>query len=274
MKKKNVLPGFGLSMGYTIFYLSLVVLLPLSTLLFSPWEKGWDHFFASAFSPQVMAAYGLSFRTALFAALVNVVFGFLTAWALVRYRFWGRKIVDSLVDLPFALPTAVAGISLATLFSPAGWLGQYFHAWGIPVINTSTGIMIALVFIGFPFLVRTVQPVLEELEPEIEEAALSLGASRWQVFHKVILPNVAPALLTGFTLSFARALGEYGSVIFIAGNLPFKTEIAPLLIMAKLDQFDYSGASSIALTLLGLSFLSLVMLNFIQSRLTRRLGRG
>ncbi|MEI8032964.1 MAG: sulfate ABC transporter permease subunit CysT [Chlorobiaceae bacterium] len=263
-KKRNILPGFGLSMGYTVFYLSAIVIVPLSMVFFNTVPMGWEPFVQAVTAPRVLAAYRLSFSTAFFAALFDAVAGLLTAWVIVRYRFPGRAILDALVDLPFALPTAVAGICFATLYSPAGWLGEITAKWNLQIINTPTGIVLALIFIGFPFVVRTLQPVLEELEVEIEESAHSLGATRWQTFRKILLPHLFPALLTGVTLAFARSIGEYGSVIFIAGNLPMKTEIAPLMIMSKLDQFDYAGASAVALVLLLISFSMLLVLNAIQ----------
>jgi len=263
--KRNVLPGFGLSLGYTVFYLSALVLIPLFVLLVQPVGLGWERFWKAATSGRALAAYGVSFTTALAAASVNFVVGLVTAWVLVRYRFPGRRLLDALVDFPFALPTAVAGVCFAVLYSPAGWLGQVLDPLGLKVINTTTGITLALVFVGFPFVVRTLQPVLADFEKEAEEAAHSLGASRGQTFGRVIFPAIFPALLTGFTLAFSRGVGEYGSVIFIAGNLPFKTEIAPLIIMAKLDQFDYAGAASVASVLLGFSFVLLLLLNAVQS---------
>lgn len=262
---RNILPGFGLSMGYAVFYLSAIVIVPLSTIFLNTLQMDAETFFSAVSAPRVLASYRLSMTTAFFAALFDALAGMLTAWVLVRYRFPGRKLLDSLVDLPFALPTAVAGICFATLYAPGGWLGVFFEKWNLPVINTPSGIVIALVFIGFPFVVRTIQPVLEELEPEVEESAYSLGANRWQTFRKILFPHLLPALLTGTTLAFARSLGEYGSVIFIAGNLPMKTEIAPLMIMSKLDQFDYAGASAVALVLLAMSFGMLLVLNSIQS---------
>lgn len=262
--KRQILPGFGLSMGYTVFYLSAIVIVPLATLVAGSFRMAPDLFVSTVTSPRVLASYRLSLSTALIAAIFNACFGFLTAWTLVRYRFPGRKVLDALVDLPFALPTAVAGICFATLYSPVGWVGQLLGRFDIQLINAPSGIVIALIFIGFPFVVRTVQPVLAELEPEIEEAAHSLGASRWQTFRRILLPHIFPALLTGVTLSFARAIGEYGSVIFIAGNLPFRTEIAPLMIMSKLDQFDYDGAAAVALVLLLISFSMLLVLNSVQ----------
>ncbi|HWR02121.1 MAG TPA: sulfate ABC transporter permease subunit CysT [Chlorobaculum sp.] len=263
-KHRKILPGFGLSMGYTVFYLSAIVLVPLSTIVMSAFGMNPETFFAAISSPRVLASYRLSISTALLAAIFDAVAGFLTAWTLVRYRFPGRRILDALVDLPFALPTAVAGICFATLYSPIGWIGQYLSKFNIELINKPSGIVIALIFIGFPFVVRTVQPVISELEPEIEESAQSLGATRWQTFRKILLPHLFPALLTGVTLAFARGIGEYGSVIFIAGNLPLKTEIAPLMIMTKLDQFDYNGASAVAFVLLLISFSMLLLLNGVQ----------
>ncbi len=263
-KKRTILPGFGLSMGYTVFYLSAIVIVPLSMVFLNTLHMGVQPFLNAVTSPRVLASYKLSFSAAFFAAIFDAFAGFLVSWVLVRYRFPGRKLLDSLVDLPFALPTAVAGICFATLYSPVGWLGQFADKWHIGIINTPTGIVIALIFIGFPFVVRTLQPVLEELEPEIEESAYCLGATRLQTFRKILLPHLFPALLTGATLAFARSIGEYGSVIFIAGNLPMKTEIAPLMIMSKLDQFDYAGASAVALVLLLLSFAMLLVLNGVQ----------
>ena len=263
--KKAVLPGFGLSLGYTVFYLSAVVLIPLAALLLQPFDLGWEKFWKAATSARALAAYRVSFGTALVAALVNFFVGLMAAWVLVRYEFPGKKILDALVDFPFALPTAVAGVCIATLYSPNGWLGGWLEGHGIHVINTTTGITVALIFIGFPFVVRTLQPVLADLEKEAEEASQSLGANRWQTFARVIFPAVFPSLVTGFTLAFSRGVGEYGSVIFIAGNLPFKTEIAPLIIMAKLDQFDYAGAASVAAVMLLFSFLMLLILNGLQS---------
>ncbi|NHQ60753.1 sulfate ABC transporter permease subunit CysT [Chlorobium sp. BLA1] len=263
-KRRNILPGFGLSMGYTVFYLSAVVIVPLSMIFFNAIPMGWEPFVSAVTAPRVLASYKLSFSTAFFAALFDAVAGLLTAWVLVRYRFPGKAVLDALVDIPFALPTAVAGICFATLYSPVGWLGDITAKWNIEVINSPTGIVIALIFIGFPFVVRTLQPVLEELEPEIEESAHCLGATRMQTFRKILLPHLFPALLTGSTLAFARGIGEYGSVIFIAGNLPMKTEIAPLMIMSKLDQYDYNGASAVALVLLVISFSMILLLNAVQ----------
>lgn len=263
-KQYTILPGFGLSMGYTVFYLSAIVLVPLATIVFGTFRMEPSSFTATVTSPRVIAACRLSLSTAFFAALFNALTGFITAWSLVRYRFPGRKVLDALVDLPFALPTAVAGICFATLYSPIGWIGAFLARFNVELINKPSGIVVALVFIGFPFIVRTLQPVLVELEEEIEEAAHCLGATRWQTFRKILLPHLFPALLTGVTLAFARSIGEYGSVIFIAGNLPLKTEIAPLMIMTKLDQFDYNGASAIAFVLLLISFSLLLVLNGVQ----------
>jgi sulfate/thiosulfate transport system permease protein len=263
-KKRTILPGFGLSMGYTIFYLSAIVIVPLSMVFLNTLHMGTEQFLNAVTAPRVIASYRLSFSTAFFSAIFDAFAGFIVSWVLVRYRFPGRQVLDSLVDLPFALPTAVAGICFATLYSPVGWLGAFAEKLHIEIINTPVGIVIALVFIGFPFVVRTLQPVLEELEPEIEESAYCLGANRLQTFRKILLPHIFPALLTGATLAFARGIGEYGSVIFIAGNLPMKTEIAPLMIMSKLDQFDYAGASAVALALLLISFAMLLVLNAVQ----------
>ncbi|NTV47263.1 MAG: sulfate ABC transporter permease subunit CysT [Chlorobiales bacterium] len=265
IKRTHILPGFGLSMGYTVFYLSLIVLVPLSMVFFNTFGMGIDRFWKVVSSERVIASYWLSFYTAFIAALFNAVVGLISSWALIRYDFPGKRFLDALVDLPFALPTAVAGVCFATLYSPVGWLGEYLTKWDVQVINSPIGITIALIFVGFPFIVRTLQPVLVELEPEMEEAAHCLGATRWQTFYKIILPHLFPALLTGITLAFARGIGEYGSVIFIAGNLPMKTEIAPLMIMSKLDQFDGPGASAIAFVLLIISFTMLLLLNSIQS---------
>ncbi len=263
-KAHSVLPGFNLALGYTLLYLSLIVLVPLSALFFKTATLGQDGFWEVATNERVLASLKVTFLTSFGAALVNVVFGLAVAWVLVRYTFPGKRIVDALVDLPFALPTAVAGITLATLYAPNGWLGQYFAAHDIKVAYTPLGIVVALTFIGLPFVVRTVQPVLADVEAEIEEAAASLGAGRWDVFRRVIFPAVLPALLTGFALAFARAIGEYGSVIFIAGNMPFISEIAPLLIVAKLEQYDYAGATAIAVVMLLISFALLLAINGLQ----------
>lgn len=266
LKQHHVLPGFGLSMGFTVLYLSLIVLIPLSTLFFKSMTLGWPHFIEAITSPRVMASYRLSFGASLIGAAINAFFGLIAAWVLVRYSFPGRRLVDALVDLPFALPTAVAGIALTAIYAPNGWIGHLLAKWGIPVAYTPLGVMVALTFIGLPFVVRTIQPVLEELDPDIEEAAASLGASRWQTFTKVIFPTLWPAWLTGFTLAFARALGEYGSVVFISGNMPMRTEITPLLIITKLEQYDYAGATAIATTMLVCSFILLLLINILQAR--------
>ncbi len=269
MKKKNgILPGFGLTLGYTIFYLSILVLIPLSGLFIRTAGSGWDALWHTVLAPRVLAAYRLSFSTAAIAAGVNVVFGLILAWVLVRYPFPGSRIIDALVDLPFALPTAVAGIALTAVYSKNGWIGKFLEPAGIKVAYTPLGIIIALTFIGIPFIVRTVQPVLQDLDEEFEEAAASLGANRFQIFTRVIFPELFPALLTGFTLAFARAVGEYGSVIFIAGNMPMRTEIAPLLIMIKLEQFDYAGAIAVALVMLLISFTLLLTINFLQWKMS------
>jgi sulfate transport system permease protein len=262
--RKSVLPGFGLSLGYTLFYLCLIVLVPLSALVFKTFSLTWEQFWAAVTAPRVLASYRLSFGAALIAALVNLVAGLLVAWVLVRYRFVGKRLVDALVDLPFALPTAVAGIALTALYAPNGWLGSRLEPLGIKVAFAPLGVVVALIFIGLPFVVRTVQPVLEDLEREWEEAAASLGASRFQVFARIIFPAILPALLTGFTLALARAIGEFGSVIFIAGNMPMVSEIAPLLIITKLEQYDYAGATAIATVMLLLSFALLLVINGLQ----------
>ncbi|MBO1110807.1 sulfate ABC transporter permease subunit CysT [Bordetella petrii] len=272
--RPGVLPGFGLSMGYAVLYLSLLVLIPLASLPLKSAGLGWQAFWDTVTAPRVMASYRLTFGAALVAALVNLVFGMLVAWVLVRYRFPGKKILDALVDLPFALPTAVAGIALTAMYARNGWLGGPLEQWlGLKVAFTPLGIVVALIFIGIPFVVRTVQPVLEDIEREIEEAAASLGASRWQTIRRVLLPTVLPALLTGFALAFARAVGEYGSVVFIAGNRPMVSEITPLLIISKLEQFDYAGAAAIATVMLVLSFVLLLLINLLQGWQARRGGR-
>lgn len=274
MAKKHVLPGFGLSLGFTLAYLSLIVLIPLTAVFIRSLDIGWQGLLNILTDARILAALKLSFSTAIIAALVNVVFGVLLAWSLVRYQFAGKRIVDALVDLPFALPTAVAGIALTTLYAKNGWLGQYLEAWNIQVAYTSLGITLALIFIGLPFVVRTVQPVLADLEIELEEAAAALGATRFQTIYKVILPIILPALITGFTLAFARGVGEYGSVIFIAGNQPFKTEIAPLLIISRLEEYDYAAATTIAVIMLLISFSLLLLINLLQSWASRRTGRA
>lgn len=264
VKRRGILPGFGLTMGFTVVYLSLIVLIPLGGLFLKSATLTWEEFWKTVTDPRVLAAYRISFGAALIAALVNVIFGLLVAWVLVRYRFPGKRMVDALVDLPFALPTAVAGISLTAIFAGNGWIGRYLEPLGIQVAYTPLGIVVALIFIGLPFVVRTVQPVLQDLDPEVEEAAASLGADRWQTFGRVILPTVLPALLTGFTLAFARAVGEYGSVIFISGNMPMRTEVATLLIVTKLEQYDYAGATAIAVVMLVASFVLLLTINVLQ----------
>jgi len=264
LKRRNVLPGFGLAMGFTLFYLSLIVLIPLSGAFLKTATLSWAQFWSTVTEPRVLASYRLTFATSLIGALINAVFGLLAAWVLVRYHFPGKRIVDALVDLPFALPTAVAGITLTTVFASNGWIGQHLEPLGIKVAFTPLGVVIALTFIGLPFVVRTVQPVLQDLDVEIEEAATSLGANRWQTFTRVILPGVLPALLTGFTLAFARALGEYGSVVFISGNMPMRTEITTLLIITKLEQYDYAGATAIAVVMLVSSFVLLLFVNLLQ----------
>jgi sulfate/thiosulfate transport system permease protein len=263
-RRHSVLPGFGLAMGFTVLYLSLIVLLPLSAVVFKSATVSWAQFWTTVSSPRVLASYRLSFGASFVGALINMVFGVLLAWVLVRYEFPGRRFADALVDLPFALPTAVAGIALTAVYSKEGWIGQYLEPLGIKAAFSPLGIMIALTFIGLPFVVRTVQPVLQTLEVELEEAAASLGASRWQTWRRVIFPILMPAVLTGFALAFGRALGEYGSVIFIAGNMPMKTEIAPLLIITKLEQYDYAGATGIALVMLAASFVLLLGINSLQ----------
>ena len=262
---KRVLPGFNLTLGYTLLYLSLIVLIPISALFFKTFTLTWEQFWVAVTSPRVLASYRLTFGASLIAALVNLAFGLLLAWVLVRYKFPGKKIVDALVDLPFALPTAVAGISLTALLAGNGWIGQYLEPLGIKLAFTPAGIVIALIFIGLPFVVRIVQPVLEDAEKELEEAATSLGATRLQIFTKVILPHIAPALLTGFAMAFARAIGEYGSVIFIAGNMPMISEITPLIIIGKLEQYDYAGATAVAVVMLIISFILLLLINALQA---------
>ena len=269
-KQKNILPGFNLSLGYTIFYLSLIVLIPLSAAFIKTTELSLAEFWSVVSAPRVVASYRLTFGASLIAALINAVFGLLTAWVLVRYNFTGKKIIDALVDLPFALPTAVAGIALTAVYSSNGWIGAWLEPHGIKVAFTPLGVVVALTFIGLPFVVRTVQPVLEDLEAETEEAAASLGANRWQTFYKIIFPAIWPALLTGFALAFARAIGEYGSVIFIAGNMPMVSEITPLIIITKLEQYDYAGATAVAVVMLVISFLLLFAINGLQWWFSRR----
>jgi len=266
----SVLPGFGLSLGITLLYLGLVILIPLSTVFIKTASLTWAEFLAKVTAPRALAAFRLSFTVAFVAAAVNVVFGVIVAWVLERYPFPGRRLVDALVDLPFALPTAVAGIALASIYAANGWIGQWLAPLGIQVAYTPLGIMVALTFIGMPFVVRTVQPVLRDIDPEVEEAAASLGAGRWTTFLRVLLPDLVPAIATGFVLAFARALGEYGSVIFIAGNMPMKSEIVPLLIMIQLEQYDYAGATAIAMVFLIASFALLFLINFLAWRRHRR----
>lgn len=261
---RSVIPGFGLSLGLTITYLSLIVLLPLSAAFIKTSGLTWEEFKTAVFSPRVLASYRISFLASLAAASLNCVFGLVVAWVLVRYPFPGRRVVDALVDLPFALPTAVAGIALTALYAPNGWIGQLFEPYGIKIAFTEIGIFIALTFIGLPFVVRTLQPIIEELEPEFEEASATLGANRWQTLSRVIFPQLLPALITGFAMAFARALGEYGSVVFISGNMPMRTEITPLLIITKLEQYDYAGATAIAVVMLIASFTLLLIINLLQ----------
>ena len=263
-KQHSVIPGFGLTLGFTLTYLSLIVLIPLSGLFLKSATYTFEQFWTTVTSERVMASYRLSFGASFIGASINAIFGFIVAWVLVRYSFPGKKIVDALVDLPFALPTAVAGIALTTIYSENGWIGHYLAQFGIKGAYSRLGVVIALTFIGLPFVVRTVQPTLQDLDQEIEEAAISLGATRWQTFYRVLFPMVLPALLTGFALSFARALGEYGSVVFISGNMPMKTEITSLLIIMKLEQYDYAGATSIAVVMLVVSFFLLLIINLLQ----------
>jgi sulfate/thiosulfate transport system permease protein len=271
---QRVLPGFGLTLGYTMVYLSLIVLIPLSAVFIRSMGLGWSHFWEVITAPRVLASLRLSFGASVIAALINVVFGLIVAWVLVRYTFPFKRLVDAMVDLPFALPTAVAGIALTALYTPNGWLGKWLLSFGIAVAFTPLGIVVALTFIGLPFVVRTLQPVLEDLDKEVEQAAATLGASPAQTFARVILPALWPALLTGFALAFARAVGEYGSVIFIAGNMPLKSEIAPLLIVTKLEQYDYAGATAIAVVMLVLSFALMLGINALQHwALSRHGGR-
>jgi sulfate/thiosulfate transport system permease protein len=269
----RVMPGFNLSLGFTLLYLTLIVLIPLSAVFLKTFTMTWEAFWAAVSSERVVASYKLTFGASLIGAALNVVFGGIVAWVLVRYKFPGKRVIDALVDLPFALPTAVAGIALTALYSSNGWLGRYLEPLGIKVAFTPLGVVVALTFIGLPFVVRTVQPVLEEAERELEEAAASLGANRWQTFVKVILPTVLPALMTGFALAFARATGEYGSVIFIAGNMPMVSEITPLFIITKLEQYDYAGATAIAVVMLLASFTLLLTINLLQAW-TRKRGQS
>ncbi|MCK0912344.1 sulfate ABC transporter permease subunit CysT [Acinetobacter pittii] len=273
-QRSRVLPGFGLSLGFTLAYVSFIVLIPLAAVFIKSFGIGWDGLWEILTSERILKSLQLSFSSALIAASINVVFGLLLAWCLVRYNFPGKRLIDALVDLPFALPTAVAGIALTSLYAPTGWLGQYLEPLGIQVAYTPIGITLALVFIGIPFIVRTVQPVLSDIETELEEAASALGANRWQTITKIILPILLPALFTGFALAFARGVGEYGSVIFIAGNQPFKTEIAPLMIISRLEEYDYAGATTIAAVMLVLSFIILFVINLLQAWANRRTGRN
>jgi sulfate/thiosulfate transport system permease protein len=272
LKTRSTLPGFPLTLGYTVFYLSLIVLIPLSLLFFKTSTMGWSAFWSTISDPRTLAAYRLSFGAAFVAALINVFFGFIIAWVLARYSFSGKRIIDALIDFPFALPTAVAGIALTALYAPNGLVGQFLSKLGIKAAYNELGIILALIFIGLPFIVRTIEPILQDLDPEIEEAAASLGAGRWQTFWKVIFPILLPPVITGFSLAFARCIGEYGSVIFIAGNMPGKTEIAPLLIVTKLEQYDYNGATAIALVMLLVSFLMLAITNYLQMVTSKRIG--
>lgn len=269
-RQHSVLPGFGLTLGFTVFYLSLLLLLPVAALLFYTLQMPWADFWATVSHPQVVESYKLSFGASLIGALINLVFGALVAWVLVRYDFPGRRVVDALVDLPFAMPTAVAGIALVTLYASTGWLGQYVDAFGVRIAYTQLGVIVALTYIGLPFVVRTVQPVLRDMAPELEEASAIMGASRFTTLRRVVLPTLLPALLTGFAMAFARAVGEYGSVVFISGNIPYTTEITPLLIVAKAEQYDYRGAAAIGTVMLAAAFALLLMINALQWWSTRR----
>lgn len=271
-KSHSVIPGFGMTLGFTLLYMALIVLIPLAGLVFKTLEMGWQDFVDTVTDPRVVAAFKISFSVSFAAALINAFFGLVVAWVLVRYSFPGKKIFDAMVDLPFALPTAVAGIALTALYAQNGWIGQYFAAYGIRIAFSPVGIGIALVFIGLPFVVRTVEPVLRDFDREMEEASVCLGATRSQTFFRVILPQILPALMTGFAMAFARALGEYGSVIFIAGNMPYKSEIVPLLIVIKLEQYDYAGATAIALVMLIASFIMLFIINMLQKWSRSRRG--
>ncbi|WP_112388493.1 sulfate ABC transporter permease subunit CysT [Rhizobium sp. BE258] len=274
LKRPSVIPGFGLALGLTLTWLTLLILIPLSGLAWRSSELGWEKFLSIALDPRTVNALRISFGGAFIAACINAVFGVILAWVLVRYRFPGKRIIDAMVDLPFALPTAVAGIALTTLYAPNGWVGQFLAPLGIKIAFTPAGIVVALIFVGLPFVVRTVQPVMEEIDKEVEEAAATLGANRFQTITRVLLPGLAPAVLTGFALAFARGVGEYGSVIFIAGNLPFKSEIAPLLIVIKLEEYNYAAATGIAAVMLIISFIMLLVINLIQSWRRRRYGHG
>lgn len=273
LKQRSVLPGFGLSLGYALLYLSLIVLIPLAGTFLKTATLTWAQFWETVTAPRALASYRLTFGAAFVAAFINAVFGLVVAWVLVRYQFPGKRLIDALVDLPFALPTAVAGIAFTAVYSSKGWIGQYLEPRGLKIAFTPLGIILVLTFIGLPFVVRTVQPVLEDIEPEVEEAAAILGAHRWQTLTRVILPALWPALITGFAMAFARAVGEYGSVIFIAGNMPMRTEITPLLIITKLEQYDYAGATALAVVMLVISFALLLIINLLQgwnSRFQRR----
>ncbi len=274
VKKPSVIPGFGMALGFTLAYLALIVLIPLAGVVWRSASLGWADFWAIASNRRTVNALEISFGASLIAATVNAVFGVVVAWVLTRYRFPGRRVLDAIVDLPFALPTAVAGIALTSLYAPNGWLGSLLTPLGVKVAFTPLGIVMALIFIGLPFVVRTVQPVMEEIDREIEEAAATLGASRWQTIRRVILPGLSPAILTGFALALARAVGEYGSVIFIAGNIPYVSEIAPLLIVIRLEEFDYAGATAVAAIMLAISFAMLLLINLIQAWSRRRFGYG
>ena len=271
-KQPSIIPGFGLTLGFSLVYLTLIILIPLAGLIWRSASLGWSDFWSIATDYRTLHSLQISFGTALIAALVNVVFGTIVAWVLVRYRFPGRRIVDAMVDLPFALPTAVAGIALTTLYAPNGWIGSLLMKIGIKAAYTPLGIVIALIFVGLPFVVRTVEPIIEEIDKEVEEAAATLGASRWQTITRVLAPGLLPAIITGFALAFARGVGEYGSVIFIAGNLPNISEIAPLLIVIRLEEFNYPAATAIAAIMLALSFLMLLVINLLQSWSRKRYG--
>ena len=264
LRRHRVLPGFGLTLGFSVFYLSLIVLIPLGAAFLKTFTMSWDHFWTTVTSARALASYRLSLGASMIAAATNTIMGLIVAWVLVRYEFAGKRILDALVDLPFALPTAVAGITLTAMFAGNGWLGSYFESLGVKVAFTRIGVVVALTFIGLPFVVRTLEPLLQDLDPEIEEAAATLGANRWQSWTRVIFPELLPALLTGFALAFARAIGEYGSVVFISGNMPMRTEITPLLIMTKLAQFDYAGATALAIAMLAMSFALLFLINLLQ----------
>ncbi|MCX6539864.1 MAG: sulfate ABC transporter permease subunit CysT [Acidobacteria bacterium] len=269
---RSALPGLGLTLGYTLLYLGVVVLVPLAALVLRAADLSWSQYWATVTTPRALASYRLTLGASLTAAGLNGVFGLLVAWVLVRYRFPGRRLVDAIVDLPFALPTAVAGIALTAVYAPNGWIGSFLHSWGVPIAYTPAGVVVALTFVGLPFVVRTVQPVLEDLDPEVEEAARSLGATPFQTTARIIIPTVLPALATGTALAFARALGEYGSIVFISGNLPMRTEMTTVLIMARLEQFDYAGATALASVMLGMSFALLLGINLMQWMVRRRMA--